>query len=539
VVLQKSYIVSIATAVGRTVIKATVNHAAGNVIARDTRPIGLPFVRELANGKRLIRRNALKEPPGIERGSEEKLCSGSGGAGEKPRRLNRYKQVFLISCSRHDQILCCRWNKNKEGARGFNSLTDYTLSIDNTSTELNRGGFVMKNIQPIGVCHVKGCKERFQIIRGIWLCPVHHVEPKYFLIEFNWKGIRVRRGTDLNGDTLRTLADAMSLRDQAFREIKSKKFDPSKWLSKLRVEYLFKTQVMTWYKEKVKLLDKGQRAYSYIPKIKGYIENYYMDYFAEMDVREVLPYHVKDWYLTLPERSPKTIKNVVTALSSFFKQLWENRVIEQPLKFPSVEVDEHEPECLSPEVQMMILESIPAKHMPIFTFLFFQGCRPSEARALKWDCINGDIVTYRRTYSANRLQEHTKTKHIRHNLIFPETQAMLPSRTFPRDFVFTHGSTVKRSYGFSMLNSIYRTAIKSFNEKHGLNLSSNLYEHTKHSFGTQLVNKGIDRSILKDWFGHTTMATTEKYAKFRVVDAMRKIQSLESISHKLPTKAKK
>ena len=215
-------------------------------------------------------------------------------------------------------------------------------------------------------------------------------------------------------------------------------------------------------------MDKGRRAVSYVPKLKGYIDNYYMKYFSDMDVREIMPVHIKEWYLNLPDRSPKTIKNICDALRNFFNGFHADRIIERELLFPSIEIAEHEPECLSPEVQMMILDKIPEVHKPIYAFMFFQGCRPGEARALKWDCINEDIVTYKRTFSTNKLVEHTKTKKIRYNLLFPETLAILPPRGFPLDFVFSHGKHRKSPYGENMLNYTYRAAVKKVNDEGGL-----------------------------------------------------------------------
>ncbi len=51
-----------------------------------------------------------------------------------------------------------------------------------------------------------------------------------------------------------------------------------------------------------------------------------------------------------------------------------------------------------------------------------------------------------------------------------------------------------------------------------------LYEATKHSFGTHYVNSGISKDLLKEWFGHASIKSTEIYAKIRVVDAFRQMQ---------------
>jgi hypothetical protein len=57
-----------------------------------------------------------------------------------------------------------------------------------------------------------------------------------------------------------------------------------------------------------------------------------------------------------------------------------------------------------------------------------------------------------------------------------------------------------------------------------LGLEIELYEATKHSFGTYYINNGASKDLLKEWFGHTNIKSTELYAKIKVVDAFREMQ---------------
>jgi site-specific recombinase XerD len=58
----------------------------------------------------------------------------------------------------------------------------------------------------------------------------------------------------------------------------------------------------------------------------------------------------------------------------------------------------------------------------------------------------------------------------------------------------------------------------------------------KHSFGTYHVNSGISKDLLKEWFGHSSIKSTEIYAKIRVVDAFRQIQNDRVVEIKTVTK---
>jgi len=49
------------------------------------------------------------------------------------------------------------------------------------------------------------------------------------------------------------------------------------------------------------------------------------------------------------------------------------------------------------------------------------------------------------------------------------------------------------------------------------------YEATKHSFGTRYVNDGVSKDLLKEWFGHTKIEMTQRYAKIKVVEAFRQL----------------
>ncbi len=373
----------------------------------------------------------------------------------------------------------------------------------------------MKGIRPKG--HCPKCKGTFKWDdKDGYICPDCLTHPRRYLIDFFYKGERIRRATTLDGKTLRSFADAHALLRQAENEIEAHKFDPTRWKSKEKIEFQFAYLIDKWYKEKQDLMKKGKLAPSYVPKLMTYIKHYYLPYFGNTDVREIFGVQIKDFARKLPDRlSLKYQKNVLDGLRHFFRWLREDRLIDDVPVFPKIEVPEYSFKVITPETQDLILENIHFKHRPIFTFLFNQGCRPSEARALKWKDIEGDIVTYRRTWSGRTLKETTKTKRIRHNLLFPETMNALPPRRFPEDFVFTHGKN--RPYSADLLNKLFRNATGE------LELDITLYEATKHSFGTRYVNDGVSRDLLKEWFGHTKIEMTERYSKIKVVDAFRQM----------------
>jgi integrase len=392
-------------------------------------------------------------------------------------------------------------------------------------------GFDVKYIRALGRC--PKCKGTFKPAKPLdFECPQCLTHPRRYMVEFPHEGRRIRRVKDLGGKTLRTFGDAHALCVQLQREAERPDFNIEKWQSKKPIEYRFSKLIGKWYDEKAALMQKGKRAPSYVPKLRTYIERFYIPAFGTLDVRGILS--LKDFINGLPDNlSPKYQKNIRDALRGFFRWLRdEERVIDALPYVPTVEVPEYEFKIIRPETQAAILGHVPDEHKPIFIYLFNQGCRPSEARALKWKDIEGDTVTYRRTWSAQSLMERTKTKKARHNLLFPETAAALPRRGFGEDFVFTHGKG-KRPYGDNLLHRIWRAALDSFNEAMSKEhprwepVHIKLYEATKHSFGTRYAKK-VGSKLMQKWFGHTSENMTDRYVKIEVVDEFRAMVEREA-----------
>ncbi len=393
----------------------------------------------------------------------------------------------------------------------------------------------MINIRAKGKCPI--CNKAFKADKKFgFFCPEHMTTPQRFQIDFRYKSERIRRETTFDGRPLKSFAEAYALLKQAENEIAAHRFDPSRWSSKERFEFRFDNLIMRWYQEKEILMKQGKLAPSYVPKLMTYIKHYFMPEFALKDAREITSVDIKGFYLTLPAKGLKGIlslkyqKNVMNALEGFFNWLHDLDVIVQMPKFQRIEVPEHEPILISSQEQAMIMAYIPAEHKPIFAFLFNQGCRPSEVRALKWidiDLVN-DLVTIRRTFSAHTLVNHTKTKKIRPNYLFPETKAHLPVLPGPIEwckdrFVFTHGKTMIRPYSDNLIHKIYNTALDALEQATGIKIDSPLYEATKYSFGTNMVNDfDVPTDVVQVHYGHTSKAMTQRYAKLNAAAALKK-----------------
>lgn len=422
-------------------------------------------------------------------------------------------------------------------------MNNLTIQPDKTyNPEYSNGlGFSVKGIRPEGYC--PKCKKpfKFNSRKMSFLCKTHLTVPQRFMIDIYYNGKRIRRGTTLDGETLRTFAQAHALYMQAEEEKKHKKFDPAKWRAKGKIEYSFDMLICKWHSSKEELMNNNKRAPSYVPKLRIYMRNFFEPCYGNRDVREIFNLDEFTTFISSYRQkggqsiSLKYQKNLTDALQSFFRWLLKKKYITELPDFPDpVEIPEHDPQTITRDIQLKLLECVSNEDKPIFTWLFYQGCRPGEARALMGDCIltqiePRDAVKYKRTFSGSQLKERTKTKNIRYNYIYPEARAVLPEIIHTYSFVFTHGKIAKKPYSAAHLNKIFRKVLEQFNEKHNTDLRIELYEATKHSFGTQKVNEGISIHELKEWYGHSKIEMTEKYAKVNIVDVFRKHDKVVSI----------
>lgn len=438
-------------------------------------------------------------------------------------------------------------------------MTPFLTQTYNPSSDIIVAwGLSMKGIRAVGKCPKCHKPFIFDPSKMIFICRKHLTTPKRYLVDFHYKGERFRRETDLDGRPLLTASDARRLLDLAEREKQAHIFDPKKWRHKGKSSFAFDTLVNAWYDDKLSLMNDDQRAPSYVPKLRTYIHRFYLPIYGERDVREIqnldeLVKFLREYRKTEnPGKgeplSLKYRKNVIDALQHFFRYIQRKNRLHIPYlpEFPDkIPVPDHDPQTISRDIQLLILNEVPDEHKPIFTWLFYQGCRPAEARGLKGDAIIDlkeprDTVVYKRGFSAGKLRNHTKTKRDRPNYIYPEVRAELPDIIHRDEFIFTHGIHKKRPYSAAFLNKIYRDALAAFNTRHNADLNIELYEATKHSFGTQMINTGtITAYDLKLWYGHTKIEQTEKYAKLNVVEVFRKQDNVVPVEQAISTLRKR
>ncbi len=129
--------------------------------------------------------------------------------------------------------MSCRINNEQNG---MEILTQNRP--DTYNTPFNKWGFIpMRDyIDPQGKCRFCGSRFQWNEKEDMFCCPVHFTVPKLYQVRVPFNGERIRRGTDWQGNTLRSHYEAQKLAEQAKKEIAAKTFDPDKWRSKKKIE---------------------------------------------------------------------------------------------------------------------------------------------------------------------------------------------------------------------------------------------------------------------------------------------------------------
>jgi len=364
-------------------------------------------------------------------------------------------------------------------------------------------------------------------------------------IRLKWEGKEYRLYEDRQGNT-HHYSDAVDDLVEINKQIKAKSFDIAEWLPETCGDKLFSKQIAVWLERKEKETRDGKLAPSTLGNYQTYSRRYYLEsrHLRNVDVREIRLKHLQRFYDDLPG-SPKYRKNILDALHTFFRFMvrW-GEITEVPVWPEIEEVIEHERFALTYEEQQEVLRNIPTEHRDIIEFMMETGLRPGEACALMLvdiDPKRGRALV-RRTYSEGQLRNKVKQKKeywivlsdramelVRANMgnraavdavgektdrskrtVGPvrgekhdtkDHMTLITTPVPPSPFVFTNPET-KGGYKYKFIYRIWK-------QYSGTDLD--LYEGTRHSFCTQIVEEGASEMQAQSLMRHADGRSTKRY----------------------------
>jgi integrase len=152
-------------------------------------------------------------------------------------------------------------------------------------------------------------------------------------------------------------------------------------------------------------------------------------------------------------------------------------------------------------------------------FLFFTGCRPSEAIALKWKSIDKGVVKFREAVVVSEdglvLKTGLKTQRRRDFPITSELQAILnsfrPEKADPEAFLFSSPRGLFIDH-HNFTNRAWKVTLK----KCGIEYRKSY--QTRHTFITLCVEAGINSTAIGRWTGTSAKMIDKHYGATNFVN---------------------
>ena len=241
------------------------------------------------------------------------------------------------------------------------------------------------------------------------------------------------------------------------------------------------------------------------------------------------------------KRTPVGKKNVMTVLKTCLNSAYDSGILNRVPKFPKFtgknKIVPKPIRWIEVQEQALILEKIPIKDRPIFTFIMLTGCRPSEARALQWKYVKKDKIVFAETFGRFQELKEVKSKVV---MNFPMTEAL---KEFFKDikrtlspYVFINPRS-KNHYGRDF-NSVWNRACKEAGIKINLNNAG------RHSFACQMLNSNVPQGLVSRLLRHTNPKQIAVYAEYKTdslksaVDSVGQVIDLAKVANKVQTKKK-
>ncbi|OPY66619.1 MAG: Tyrosine recombinase XerC [Syntrophorhabdaceae bacterium PtaU1.Bin034] len=367
------------------------------------------------------------------------------------------------------------------------------------------------HVRAKGKCPI--CAEPFTEVPKLgFLCFEHQTVPKRFYVDLPWKGERIRVFSDTTGQVLDSYDRAEKIRERIESELEDHSFDPTRYVTAEASKFWAENLLDTFERDKIATVAPSyKKDYRRMVRIAK-------AFFKRQDVRDIRKVHIIDYMKDCQEKyswKEKTLKNNMDLFKVFMNYLKNDlEIISKVPAFPEVEVPDAPINWVHATDQVTLYELVADEDKPIIGFLMLHGCRPGEARAIK--CKDVDLetesITIHATFSKNEYREKRKGKKSKPYVvaIHPESLDFVKSRvqaSLPEAFLFINPRT-GNPYTMQGILGVW----EKVREKGKISDELRLYDASRHSFASQLVNQNVPLNKISKLLGHSSTKMTEKYA---------------------------
>ena len=215
------------------------------------------------------------------------------------------------------------------------------------------------------------------------------------------------------------------------------------------------------------------------------------------------------------KRAPKGKYNTMGALHAMMKEACREGYFTHMPEWPVLSGDDEvippPVDWLTQEDQWRVIDKIPPDDRYIFLFHMGTGCRSSEARAFRKQDIYWDknYIEFAVTFGLGEELKPVKGKRV---VPWPMTdfvRSVLESVAVAQsEFVFLNPRT-KKPYTRKSTDGVWERALKAAGCRY-----VPLNKSMRHSFACNLLNAGIDKSVVQRLLRHTDIKITDRYTEY-------------------------
>ena len=230
---------------------------------------------------------------------------------------------------------------------------------------------------------------------------------------------------------------------------------------------------------------------------------YFKKSLLDLDVDEVNQFLY--WVAKTTDTSPSTFKHTVYGLRFFFRIYGLDDML---IKLPSIKHKKQLPTVFSrEELKRLFKAPQRLKHRVLFSLTYSAGLRVSEVCNLKITDIDSDRMQIKVRQSKGNKDRYV----ILSKKILSGLRKYLKS-SMPKDFLFN--GKVK---GHPLSHNAAQTSFRLAMQKAKINKEASF--HTlRHSYGTHLLEDGVDIVTIKELMGHSRIETTMIYLHIAKID---------------------
>ncbi|MCF8239765.1 MAG: tyrosine-type recombinase/integrase [Melioribacteraceae bacterium] len=196
-----------------------------------------------------------------------------------------------------------------------------------------------------------------------------------------------------------------------------------------------------------------------------------------------------------------------TLKAAFTKAVAWGYLAENPfkkIKFPRI-AKSHPVFISTSEFELILSKTKEPILADLFTITFYTGMRQGELVNMKWDWIDFNNSTITTKIAGSFQTKSKKERIIPMNKKVSEIIKALLGSSEKNDYVFTNEKGEKLNEDF--VSKKFKKSVRA------AKLNDEIHFHTlRHSFASNLVQKGVSLYVVKELLGHEDLSTTQIYS---------------------------